>query len=250
VKALLKRIVSGAPAPLPEAVSIEVGGGCQRVVLRRNARAQRYILRVPSGGGDPVMTVPAKGTLETALRFAESHRGWLEKHLTARPDPVAFAAGGVVPVRGVEHRIEATGRLRGLVSRREDGDEPVLVVPGGPDHLARRLTDWLRREARADLEAAVARHAGALGRSPAGIALRDTRSRWGSCSASGQLSFSWRLVLAPPTILDYVAAHEVAHLAEMNHGPRFWAHCRRLAPQTDEARDWLRREGGRLHLYG
>jgi hypothetical protein len=234
---------------LPETLSVTVSGAPCRIVLRRNPRASRYILRLPPGG-DPVLTVPARGTLATAERFVRDQAEWLAAQLARRAAPVAFAPGGVIPFRGVEHEIVATGRLRGLVQAGEAEGRAQLRVPGAPEHLARRLTDFLRSEARRDLEEAVSRHAAALGKAPSGITLRDTRSRWGSCSSAGRLNFSWRLVLAPPAILDYVAAHEVAHLAEMNHGPRFWAVCRRLAPHTQEARDWLRREGGRLHLYG
>ncbi len=237
-------------APLPEAITVALAGGEQRIELRRNANARRYILRLPATGGDPVLTVPAKGTLATARDFAERQRDWLAAQLERRPDAVAFAAGGLVPLRGEPHRIAAAGGLRGLVRVGEQAGEAVLHVPGAEEHLARRLTDWLKREARQDLSRAVELHADALGHRHAGITLRDTRSRWGSCTSDGRLSFSWRLVLAPPFILDYVAAHEVAHLAEMNHGPQFWALCRRLAPRTEEARGWLRREGGRLHLYG
>ncbi len=237
-------------APLPDAITVALAGGEQRIELRRNANARRYILRLPATGGDPVLTVPAKGTLATARDFAERQRDWLAAQLDRRPDAVAFAAGGMVPLRGEPHRIVAAGGLRGLVRAETGSGEALLQVPGAEEHLARRLTDWLKREARQDLKQAVDLHAAALGRYPSALTLRDTRSRWGSCTADGKLSFSWRLVLAPPFILDYVAAHEVAHLAEMNHGPRFWALCRRLAPRTEEARGWLRQEGGRLHLYG
>jgi predicted metal-dependent hydrolase len=236
--------------PMPEALDLTLGARSLTVRLVRNPRAKRYILRVPASGGDPVLTVPARGTLETAQAFAERQRGWLSAQLEKRPDVTPFADGGRIPLRGVEHVIESTGGLRGLVRFRESELGPVLSVPGGPDHLPRRLRDWLKKEARRDLERAVAHHAASLGREPSGMTLRDTRSRWGSCSATGQLSFSWRLVLAPPAILDYVAAHEVAHLAEMNHGPAFWRLCRDLAPHTDEARVWLRQEGGALHRYG
>lgn len=240
---------------LPEEIVLEIDGREQRIALRANPRAQRYILRVPADGGPPVLTVPRGGSLATARDFAQRQRGWLAGRLGERPEAVPFAQGGVIPLRGAAHRIVAAEGLRGLVraepaAEREDEAIGHLLVPGAAEHIARKLTDWLKREARRDLERAVARHAAALGRAPLGLTLRDTRSRWGSCTADGRLSFSWRLVLAPPAILDYVAAHEVAHLAEMNHGPRFWAHCRRLAPHTEEARDWLKREGGRLHLYG
>ncbi len=96
----------------------------------------------------------------------------------------------------------------------------------------------------------VTRHARTLGLKPVRIAVKDQASRWGSCSTTGVLSFSWRLILAPPAILDYVAAHEVAHLAEMNHGPRFWALVKRTVPQLDEARRWLHIYGMDLHRYG
>ena len=79
------------------------------------------------------------------------------------------------------------------------------------------------------------------------MTFKDTRSRWGSCTSDGRLAFSWRIVMAPPYVIDYLAAHEVAHLAEMNHGPRFWTACRRLCPRTDEAKAWLKRHGTMLH---
>ena len=126
----------------------------------------------------------------------------------------------------------------------------MIVVGGAAEHCARRLTDFLKREARADFEAAVARHAARLGVSIARVQVKDTTSRWGSCSSSGALAFSWRLILAPPSVLDYLAAHEVAHRREMNHGAAFWRHTRMLAPHTDEAEAWLKANGAGLHRYG
>src|SRR5690606_34060629 len=127
----------------------------------------------------------------------------------------------------------------------EDG-EPVIVVHGDAAHLGRRIADFLKHEARAELSARVSRHAAGIGARPGRITLRDTTSRWGSCSSSGALSFSWRIIMAPPAVIDYLAAHEVAHLREMNHGPAFWQLCRQLAPRSDECRDWLRRNGASL----
>ena len=116
--------------------------------------------------------------------------------------------------------------------------------------MPRRLLDWLKRQAQADLRLRVDIHAKRLGLAPKRISVRDQTTRWGSCSSTGALSFSWRLILAPPFVLDYLAAHEVAHLEEMNHGPQFWALVARTMPRHDEARDWLHTHGSNLHAYG
>ncbi len=240
----------------PDHLMLEIDGHPVRVAVRRHARASRYSLRLPTAGGDPVLTIPTRGSFRTAQQFAEDHRGWLAERLRKAPPAQPFVAGSEVPLRGLVHRIEHVPTPRGTVKRREGPEGPVLVVAGDEPHLARRLTDYLKKEARADLNEAVERHASTLGlshpraRQPSGITIRDTRSRWGSCTAQGRLSFSWRLVLAPPFILDYVAAHEVAHLVEMNHSDRFWAVTQDLFPETDHARAWLRRHGGALHSYG
>ena len=125
--------------------------------------------------------------------------------------------------------------------------EGTLDLPGGPDRLGPRLGAFLRATARDRLAAACDRHAGTLGRPYRRLTLRDTRSRWGSCTAGGDLMFSWRLVMAPPEVLDYVAAHEVAHLARMDHSPAFWAVVAGLCPAHEGPRAWLRERGGELH---
>ncbi|NBN65664.1 M48 family metallopeptidase [Pannonibacter tanglangensis] len=237
-------------AKLPEAVTLALPSGEVSLRLRQDPRARRYLLRLPADASGPVLTIPRGGSLETALDFANRHRDWLEGQMAARPAVTPFLPGSHVPVRGVMHRIVATGRLRGLVATGTGADGAELLVPGDEIHVPRKVGDWLRRQARADLTAAVERHTATIGRRATAISVRDTRSRWGSCASNGRLSFSWRLILAPPEILDYVAAHEVAHLVEMNHSDRFWAVCRRLAPQTPSARQWLRTEGAALHTYG
>jgi predicted metal-dependent hydrolase len=127
---------------------------------------------------------------------------------------------------------------------------PELRVSGRTEHAARRLRDWLFEEAHRDLDERVLHHARALGVAPKRLTVRDQATRWGSCSTTGALSFSWRLILAPARILDYVAAHEVAHLKEMNHGPQFWALVQRLMPTMKEAKRWLQLYGLDLHQYG
>ncbi|SON58278.1 hypothetical protein HDIA_4737 [Hartmannibacter diazotrophicus] len=230
-----------------------MAGGSVRLSLNWNSRAKRYSLRIAHGRTEPVLTIPRGGTLERARAFASRHANWLAHHLDRAPQAVAFEPGAILPFRGEDHRLHPAGTLRGLVKIGPgDADEPLprILVPGDPARFERRVRDFLVAAARTDIEAAVARHTAVLGRSASRVTLRDTTSRWGSCSSRGALSFSWRLILAPPFVLDYLAAHEVAHLAEMNHGPRFWAHCESLCPRTAEARVWLKSNGSRLHAYG
>ncbi len=123
----------------------------------------------------------------------------------------------------------------------------MLRVSGMPEHVGRRIAAFLKKEARADLKRLAATHAATIRAPIRSISMKDTRSRWGSCSSEGNLSFSWRIVMAPPSVIDYLAAHEVAHLKEMNHGPRFWALCKKLCPGMEEAKSWLKRHGSQLH---
>ncbi len=234
-------------APGPDTIPVVVDGRMVEVRVRRNARARRYTLRLSAAADGATVTIPSRGSLKEARAFVERHAGWLAQRLA--PEPAGrIGEGSLVPVRGVPHRIRPAMTLRGAVRAVADADgAPVLVVPGDRAAMARRVEAHLRAIARADLHEAVARHARALGVAPKAVRIKDTTSRWGSASSSGTLSFSWRLAMAPPFVLDYLAAHEVAHLAEMNHSDRFWAICRRLAPRTEEARGWLKAHGRTLH---
>ena len=231
---------------------IRLAGLDVAVRLRRNARARRLILRVDTSRG-PVLTLPAHVGVTDAEAFVRRHLAWLRRQLAAVPERVPFADGAAVPLRGRDHmlRFVGEGHRRGTVWIDASGRHaPALCVAGAVEHAPRRLQDWLKRQARSDLSAAVARHGARLGLRARRVAVRDQTSRWGSCSGTGTLSFSWRLVLAPPDVLDYVAAHEVAHLAEMNHGPRFWALVRQTMPEMDAPRRWLKTHGAGLHRYG
>ncbi|MBC7133765.1 MAG: M48 family metallopeptidase [Roseovarius sp.] len=213
------------------------------ITLRRSARARRISLRVSGIDGTVTLTVPRGVNAAEALAFARSREDWLRGHLARRPEAVPVAAGVLLPIEGALWRI-APGRGRQVVL--EAGE---ARVPGPEEMLAPRLAAWLRGRARDRLAMASDRHAARLGERFTRLTLRDTRSRWGSCSSGGALSYSWRLILAPPEVLDYVAAHEVAHLAEMNHSPAFWALVARLCPGFEAPRRWLRQEGAGLHRY-
>jgi predicted metal-dependent hydrolase len=197
--------------------------------------------------------VPAECRMEEADKFLRSNLDWVRERLTRVPEPVPFADGSRIPLRGRPHRLCFTGpeRARAVVEiEQSGGGAPRVNVSGRLEHAPRRLKDWLVEQARVDLEACVAAHTRSLGVKARRITLRDQTSRWGSCTAGGLLAFSWRLVMAPGHVLDYVAAHEVAHLLEMNHGPRFWKHVARCMPRLEEAKRWLRNNGADLHRYG
>ncbi len=213
------------------------------ITLRRSARARRISLRVSALDGRVTLSLPSRMDAAEALAFAEEKSDWIRRHLARREDPQDVSIGGMLMFRGAELPVVA-GRGHRAVQR--DG---AIVVPGAPGMAAARLKAFLVAEARAALTAASRRHAAELGRDFGRITLRDTRSRWGSCSSRGDLMFSWRLVMAPPEVLDYVAAHEVAHLCEMNHSPAFWALVDGLCPDYALPRRWLRDNGQLLHRY-
>ena len=219
--------------------------------VRRHRAARRYTLRIHSVTREVVLTMPPRGSLKQAREFAQKHGAWIAARLQRLPDAAPFAHGTVLPLRGVDHRIEHRRQQRGTVWI-EAGEtiEPLLCVAGQAPHIPRRLRDFLKREAKRDLEAASQAAAQALGVSIKRVAIRDPSSRWGSCSTTGVLSYSWRLILAPPFVLDYLAAHEVAHLVEMNHSPRFWRVCARVCPSMERAKKWLDTSGNDLHRYG
>jgi predicted metal-dependent hydrolase len=236
--------------PVADCFEVATDTGPVAVNLRRDPRARNYTLRVKGATRAPVLTMPMPGSVREARAFLDRHTGWLARQMDLLPVPVPIVDGATIPIRGVAHRVRHTGGSRGLVTLGLNGHGPEMLIPGGAEHLRRRAIDFLKREARRDLGEAVERHAARLGVRASAIRLRDTTSRWGSCSPSGELSFSWRLILAPPFVLDYLAAHEVAHLREMNHSRRFWRVLEMLSPDTERARDWLRREGASLHAVG
>ncbi|MBW4709402.1 M48 family metallopeptidase [Roseobacter sp. YSTF-M11] len=213
------------------------------LILRRSARARRISLRISQLDGRVTLTLPKRVAAHEAMEFAREKEGWIRKHLAARGADIDIAVGAFLPVGGLMHEVvPGTGRQIAF-------DDGHVAVPGAPERVARRLAGHLKTLARARLAEASDHYAAKLGKPYSAITLRDTRSRWGSCTAEGRLMYSWRLILAPPDVLDYVAAHEVAHLAEMNHSQAFWQQVQRIHGDYEEPRAWLRREGGDLHRY-
>jgi len=249
-------------------IDLEVAGFDKPVLLRRNPRARRLTLRVSHTHRQAILTVPTYSRIHEASEFLAQHEDWLREKLNELPEPIPFSHDEIIPFKGEPHLIQFCGTLkkRGVVWRvkgdkntsthsqnslaDELSDLPLICVAGAEEHAPRRLHDWLKSEARKAIDRRVSFHAGNLALSPKRISIRDQSSRWGSCSTTGVLSFSWRLILAPTHVLDYVAAHEVAHLKEMNHGRNFWRLVRKTYPDMEESQHWLSQFGAELHRYG
>ncbi|MDG2284947.1 MAG: SprT family zinc-dependent metalloprotease [Alphaproteobacteria bacterium] len=240
-----------------DTITVEAPNGDSfTVAVRISGRAKRVGLRIDPGGDGAVLTVPWGAPLKHAIRFAQDQAGWLASNLAKQPRRIRFEHGAVIPMLGREIRVRhCPEQRRGVwIQAGEAPDEasplPELCVSGDADHLSRRVEDWLKRRAREEISLRARAHARALDRRVAKISIRDTTSRWGSCSSKAGLSFSWRLVLAPEPVLDYVCAHEAAHLVEMNHSPAFWRLVADLVGDWEPHRRWLKRHGGELHRFG
>ncbi len=218
---------------------LELPQGPTAVQWRRSARARRVSLRIDPRTASVVVTLPARAGRSAGLALLTDHAAWVADRLSALPNALVFADGEVVPIAGVPHRIRHVPGGRGGAWL--EGEE--IHVSGDPAFLARRVADLLRAEARrrlAEMAIVKCRNAGVTA---ARVVVKDTRSRWGSCSPDRTLMFCWRLVMAPLPVQDYVVAHEVAHLRHMNHGARFWTLVAELSPHTEPAIAWLKREG-------
>jgi hypothetical protein len=234
----------------PSAITVNCAGDIHLVRVRRHRQARRYTLRVVAASREIVLTMPTRGSMKHANEFAQKHGAWIEARLRRLPGAAPFAHGAVLPLRGREHRIEHRRGARGTVWLETQGGEHLLCVAGEEAHLSRRVHDYLKREAKRDLETASRMAALTLGIDFKRVSVRDQTSRWGSCSSSGVLSYSWRLIFCPPFVLDYLAAHEVAHLVEMNHSRRFWRLVESICPHMGRAKVWLDTHGADLHCYG
>ncbi len=270
------------PQILENALKVKVVGFDGPLQLRRSKRARRFSLKVSHTERAAILTIPEDYAVEDAGQFLSRHIEWLTRQIDRLPTPIPFADGAVVPLRGFPHVISFVGAVRyqgvvwvdepdevvptvhwqaGTTCRKggklsingmtyDTRDLPRICVSGGAQHGPRRLADWLRGQAKADLTERTSYHAGNLGCRAKRITVRDQSTRWGSCSSTGTISYSWRLIFAPSEVLDYVAAHEAAHLLEMNHGPRFWRLVRQTMPEMHKARAWLKLNGAELHRFG
>lgn len=226
--------------------TLRVAGRTLPLAVSRNSRARRITVSLDGVSGGVRLVLPQRAALSEGLNFAETKADWLLDQIDALPARVAFEPGAVIPVLGQDHIIRHLEEARRGVWR-ADGE---IWVSGFAEHLPRRVMDFLKSEARQTIAPRAQDQALKIDVPIQRISLRDMSSRWGSCSSDGNLSFCWRLILAPEPVLDYVVAHEVAHLRHMNHGPRFWKLVSRLTNNEKEARRWLKKHGDSLLSYG
>ena len=217
--------------------SLSLMDGTVPVRVSMHPRARRMALRIDPKGDTVDLVLPPRGSLSRAIEFFEANRRWLERRLAALPPRTEFADGSLVPLLGVPHRIRHVTTSRGRGAVWIEASE--IRVAGDKAHLARRVRDHLRELARRELSARARKLAQEVNRKIVRVSVRDSRTRWGSCSSSGTVCFSWRLIFAPEDVIHYVAAHEVAHLVHMNHGVRFWRLVERLCPGAERQRRWL-----------
>lgn len=216
------------------------------VRLRPSARATRLKLRIDPAFDGVEIVVPNGVSRKTAISMLHQHGDWVCAHMRRLPERVQFVPGAWVPFMGNEHAIRTVpDAKRGVWA-----EAGVIWVSGLPEHTNRRVSDWLKKQAKLEIAPRAHAYAERIGKKVNRISLKDTRTRWGSCSSNGNLSFSWRLVLAPEDVLDYVVAHEVAHLQELNHSARFWKVVEDLYGPSKKQQHWLKKNGSALHRYG
>ncbi len=225
----------------------EGGGTSATLTLKRSPRARTMRLRVDARTGSVVLTLPTRASERKALIWAAEHREWIEAALAKTPATVPVAAGGDIPLYGIPHRIE----WNAAASRAVKVEPGRILVGGPPEAVEARLLRWLKQHARTLLERETHEFAAKAGVSVARIGVGDPVSRWGRCSSSGAIRYSWRLILAPEWVRRATVAHEVAHRVHMNHGPAFHALVEELLGWDPKpARQWLRREGAAVHRIG
>ena len=241
----------GRPA-LADGDRLEVAGAAVR--LKVNSRARRVSLRLDRTRREIVATAPSLRRLPEAAAFARERAGWIAERLAEIPQSQALSPGQLIEVFGEPVRLESgSGRARWVLP--PDGSTSRIVAMGEGEGFTRAVVLVIRKRALDVLTARTLHYAARLGAPVPKVAVADAKSRWGSCrpgprGTAGSIRYSWRLALAPFEVADYVAAHECAHLLELNHGPRFWALVRGLVGDERRHRDWLRAEGARLHAFG
>jgi predicted metal-dependent hydrolase len=218
--------------------------------LSVNPRARRLSIRIDARAGEAVLIAPSERKLSEAVAFARTKASWMRERLAERPHGTPLEPGATIDLFGKPTRLVATGGA-GAARLTDDGDGPLIVSGGEGEAFARRVENLFKRVARETLQARTDVHLSTLGQRPVKMSIADPKSRWGSCSPHNRsIRYSWRVVMAPPAVIDYLAAHEVAHLVHADHSPAYWSVVQRLVGDHRPFRKWLRDHGAALHAVG
>lgn len=230
-----------------ETLAVELRGRTVALRVRRHRRARNLILRLEEDGSGVVVTVPYGVAIRHAVSLAESRADWILRHMDNWLPKVPFAEGMTLSFLGEDCYVRHADKKRGTVWR----EGSIIYVAGKIEHLPRRLCDWLKKEARREMGTRAHAKAATINKRISRITVRDMRSRWGSCGENGGISFAWRLIMAPEWVIDYVVAHEVAHLRHLDHSERFWDLAGKLTDgDVAAAEAWLDANGNTLYRYG
>ena len=218
--------------------------------LSVNPRARRLSIRIDARAGEAVLIAPSERKLAEVVAFARTRTSWMHQRLAERPQGTPLEPGAVIDLFGKPTRLTATGGA-GAARLGEDADGPVVISGGEGEAYARRVENLFKRVARETLQARTDVHLTTLGLRPVRLSIADPKSRWGSCSPHNRsIRYSWRVIMAPPAVIDYLAAHEVAHLVHADHSPAYWAVVQGLIGDHRPHRKWLRDNGPALHAVG
>lgn len=220
------------------------------VRLSVNPRARRLSIRIDGRAGEAVLVAPSERRLADAVAFARTRAGWMRERLAERPQGSPLEPGATIPLFGQDTRLIAAGGA-GAARLIDASDGPIIQSGGEGEAFARRVENLLKRLARQVLVERTEHHLRTLGQRSVKVSIADTKSRWGSCSPHNRsIRYSWRVIMAPPAVADYLAAHEVAHLVHADHSPAYWSVVQTLVGDHRPFRKWLRENGPALHAVG
>jgi predicted metal-dependent hydrolase len=220
-----------------------------RVIANRSPRAKRMALRVDNALGQIKLVIPSHTSLKNVQSFVNSQSDWIEEQLSKLMSGIPFDHGTQIPIFGTLYRIDIRCDNAFKRTRIQLKDKKILILTNQEDPSL-RLERFLKKRAKEILTTLSEDKARIIGKDISSVSVKDTKSRWGSCTASGALSYSWRLIFAPYEAIDYVTAHEVAHLQHLDHSKAFWALCAKLSDDYVEGKYWMQNHGSELMRYG
>ena len=233
---------------LPDFITKKAPTFPEYIEIKNNPRAKRISLRLNAKTGKFDLTLPQYANLHTAYKFVESQKQWIDQHLNALPAPIHIKDGTTIPILGTNRKLHITKNPTSARTQIELTNH-ALIMHTHLESPEKRLEKFLKTIGKESFTQLAQEKAKAINKTITSITLRDPKSRWGSCSEDGKIMLSWRLILAPHAAMDYVIAHEIAHLTHMNHSKAFWTLCRELSHDFLEGSHWMQEHGNSLLRY-